>query len=76
LRNLFDEYFQGIYVRDDSQEEFVVNDGVEDSYTVSLIQLEVETVEQGILALVTQKGPDPDGISPLILKKIGRVVKL
>jgi hypothetical protein len=32
-------------------------------------------VEQGILALDTQKVPGPDGISPLILKKIGLVVK-
>jgi hypothetical protein len=29
-------------VRDDSQEDFVVDDGVEDSSTVSLIQLEEE----------------------------------
>jgi hypothetical protein len=45
-----------IKVRYDSQEDFVVNDGVEDSSTVSLIQLEEETVEQDILALDTQKG--------------------
>jgi hypothetical protein len=45
-----------------------VDDGVEDSSTVSLIQLGEETVEQGILALDTQKGPGPDGISPLIRK--------
>jgi hypothetical protein len=32
-------------------------------------------VEQGILALDTQKGPGPDGISPLILKKIVLVSK-
>jgi hypothetical protein len=32
-------------------------------------------VEQGILASDIQKGPWPDGISPLILKKIGLVVK-
>jgi hypothetical protein len=32
-------------------------------------------VKQGILALDTQKGPGPDGISPLILKKIVLVVK-
>jgi hypothetical protein len=62
-------------VRDDSQEDFVVDDGIEDSCTVSLIQLQEETVEQGILALDTQKGPGPDGISPLILKKIVVVVK-
>jgi hypothetical protein len=37
-----------------------VNDGVEDSSTVSLIQLEEETVEQGVLALDTQKGPGPN----------------
>jgi hypothetical protein len=43
---------------------------IEDSSTVSLIQLEEETVERGILALDTQKGPGPDGISPLILKKM------
>jgi hypothetical protein len=68
--NLFGEYFQIVYVRDYSQEYFVVDDdGVEDSSTVSLIQLEKETVEQGILALDTQKNPGPDGIFPLILKK-------
>jgi hypothetical protein len=55
IANLFGKYFQGVYVRDDSQEDFVVNDGVEDSSTVSLIQLEEETVEHGILALDTQK---------------------
>jgi hypothetical protein len=54
-------------VRDDSQEDFVVDDGVEDFSTVLLIQLEEETVEQGTLALDTQKGPGPDGISPVIL---------
>jgi hypothetical protein len=32
-------------------------------------------VERSILALDTQKGPDPDGISPLLLKKIVLVVK-
>jgi hypothetical protein len=32
-------------------------------------------VEQGILALDTQKGLGPDGISPLILKKIVLVSK-
>jgi hypothetical protein len=52
-----------------------VDDGVVDSSTVLLIQLEEETVEQGILALDTQKGSEPDWISPLILKKIGLVVK-
>jgi hypothetical protein len=69
------EYFQGVYVRDNSQKDFVVDGGVEDSSTVSLIQLEEETVERGIVALNTQKGPGPDGISPLILKKIVQVVK-
>jgi hypothetical protein len=62
-------------VRDDSQEDFVVDDGVEDSSLVSLIQLEEDTVEQGILTIDTQKGPGPDGISPLILKRIWLVVK-
>jgi hypothetical protein len=57
-------------VRDDLQEDFVVDHSVEDFSIVSLIQLEKETVEQGIMALNTQKGPDgPDGISPLILKR-------
>jgi hypothetical protein len=50
-------------VNGESQEDFVVQDGVEDSSTVLLIQLEEETVEQGILTLDTQKGPGPDGIS-------------
>jgi hypothetical protein len=63
---LLGEYFQGVYVRDESQQDFVVDDGVEDSSILSLIQLEGKTVEQGILALDTQKGPEPDG---LILKK-------
>jgi hypothetical protein len=39
-----------------------VDNGVQDSSTVSLVQIEVETVEQGILALDTQKGPGHDGI--------------
>jgi hypothetical protein len=60
-------FFQGVYVRDSSQENFVVDDCVEDFSTVSLIQLEDETVEQGILALDTQKSPGPDGISLLYL---------
>jgi hypothetical protein len=55
-------------VRNSSEEDFVVDEGVEDSSTVSLIQLEEETVE-------TRKGPGPDGISPLVLKKILQVVK-
>jgi hypothetical protein len=42
------------------QEDFIVDGGVEDSSTVSLIQLEEETVERGIVALDTQKGPGPD----------------
>jgi hypothetical protein len=37
-----------------------VDDGVEDYSTVSLIQLEEGTLEQGIVALDTQKGPGPD----------------
>jgi hypothetical protein len=40
IANLFGEYFQGVYVMDDSWEDFVVDDGVENSSTVSLIQLE------------------------------------
>jgi hypothetical protein len=40
IADLFLQYFQGVFVEDDS---------VEDSSTVSLIQLEEETVEQGIL---------------------------
>jgi hypothetical protein len=42
-------------VRDDLQEHFVVTDDIKDSFTVSLIQLEEETVEEGILALGTKK---------------------
>jgi hypothetical protein len=57
------------------QEDFIVDGGVEDSSTVSLIQLEEETVERGIVALDTQKGPGPDGIPSLILKMILLVVK-
>jgi hypothetical protein len=70
IANLFGEYCQGVYVRDDLQEDFVVDVGVGESSTVKLIQLEEKTVEQGIWALDTQKGPEPDGISPVILKKI------
>jgi hypothetical protein len=75
IANLFGEYFQDVYMMDDLQDDFVVDDGVEDSSTVLLSQLEEVTMEQGILALDTQKGPGPDLISPLILKKIGLVVK-
>jgi hypothetical protein len=42
---------------DNLQEDCVVDDGIEDSSAVSLIQLEEETVERVILALDTQKGP-------------------
>jgi hypothetical protein len=49
IANLFGEHFQAVYVRDDPREDFVVNDSVEDSSTVLLIQLVEETVEQGIL---------------------------
>jgi hypothetical protein len=75
IADLFGEYYQCVYVRVSSQENFVVDDGVEDFSTVLLILLEEETVEQGILALDTQNGPGPDGISPVILKKIVLVVK-
>jgi hypothetical protein len=49
--DLFCEYFQGVYVRDNLQKDFVVDSGVKDSSTFLLIQLEEETVKQGILAL-------------------------
>jgi hypothetical protein len=62
-------------VSDNSQEDFVVDDGVENSSTVSLIQLKEATVKHGILTLDTQKGLGPDGISPLILKEIVLIVK-
>jgi hypothetical protein len=39
IADLFGEYFQCVYVRVDSQEDFVVDDSGEDSFTVSLIQL-------------------------------------
>jgi hypothetical protein len=39
------------------------------------IELEEETVEQGILASDTKKSSGPDGISPVILEKIVLVVK-
>jgi hypothetical protein len=58
-----------------SMEDFVVKDSIEDSFTVMLIQLEEDTVEQGILVLDTPKATGWDGISPLILKKIVLVVK-
>jgi hypothetical protein len=61
IADLFGDYFQGVYVSDSSQEDFVVDDGVEDSFAVLLIQLEEETVEKGILALDKQKGPGTDG---------------
>jgi hypothetical protein len=75
IADLLGEYSQGVYVRDNSQEDFVVTGGVEDSSTALLIQLEEETIERNIVALDTQNGPGPDGISPLILKKIVLVVK-
>jgi hypothetical protein len=62
-------------VRDNLQEDLVVDDSVEDASTVSLIQFEKETVQRGILALDTQKSPGPGGISSLILKKIMLVLK-
>jgi hypothetical protein len=68
ITDLFGDYFQDVYVRDSSQEDFGVDAGVEDFSAVSLIQLEKETVEQGILTLDTQNRPGFDGISPLILK--------
>jgi hypothetical protein len=37
-----------------------MDDGVEGSYTISLIQLEEETVEQGVLALAAQNGDGLD----------------
>jgi hypothetical protein len=49
-------------MRDSSQEDFIV-DGVEDFSTVSLIQLEEETLEQGILALDTQKAQKALGLT-------------
>jgi hypothetical protein len=52
IADLFGKYFQGVYVRDNSQENFVVDGGVEDSSTVSLIQLKEETVEQDIFVMV------------------------
>jgi hypothetical protein len=51
LANLFGKYFQGVYVRGDSHADFVMDDGVEDNSTVSLIQVEEETMEWSILAL-------------------------
>jgi hypothetical protein len=64
IADLFGEYIQGVYVRDNLQEGFVVDGCVEE-----------ETVGQGIVALDPKKGPEPDGIPPLILKKIVLVVK-
>jgi hypothetical protein len=53
---LFSEYFQSVYVRDNSQEDFVVDGGVEDSSTVSLIQLEEKLWSaSGALWLWTRK---------------------
>jgi hypothetical protein len=70
IADLFGEYFQGVYVfMDNLQEDFFVDGGVGDSSTVSLIQLEEETMKRGIVALHMQKGLGLDGISPLILKK-------
>jgi shikimate kinase len=65
IADLFGEYFQGVYVSDNKEEDSVVDGGFEDSSTVLLIQLKEETV-----ALNTQKGPGPDEISPLIRKQI------
>jgi hypothetical protein len=70
IADLFGEYFQGVYVRDNSQEDFVVDGGIEDSSTVLLIQLEERTVERGIVALDTQKGPGFDGIKMVVKKPL------
>jgi hypothetical protein len=64
IADLFGVYIQGVYVRDNSQEGFIMDGGVEE-----------ETVGRGIVALDTKKGPEPDGIPLLILKKIVLVVK-
>jgi hypothetical protein len=64
LAHVTHDYFQGVYTRDNSQENLVVNDGVEE-----------ETVQRGIVAVDKQKDPGPDGIFPLILTKIVLIVK-
>jgi hypothetical protein len=46
---------------ENSQEDCVVDDGIDDSSTVSLIQLEEETVERVVLALDTKKALGPMG---------------
>jgi hypothetical protein len=65
IANLFGEYFQCVYVRD---RRILLWTTV--LRIPPLIQLEEETVEQGILALHTQKSPGSDRVSPLFLKKI------
>jgi hypothetical protein len=37
IADLLGEYFQGVYVRDNSHEDFVVDGGVEDSSTALLL---------------------------------------
>jgi hypothetical protein len=37
IADLFGEYCQGVYVRDSSQQDFVFDDSVDNSSTVSLI---------------------------------------
>jgi hypothetical protein len=56
IRTKSPKHMKGVYVRDNSQEDFYWDGGFEGSSTVSLIQLEEETVEQGILSLKWRTG--------------------
>jgi hypothetical protein len=72
IADLFAGYFQGGFVNDLSVENAnEYDEGSGDPSVLSLIQL----TEVTLMNLEEKKRPDPDGISPLMLKKIFLGVK-
>jgi hypothetical protein len=75
IGNLFANFFQEVYVKDDESSNMIDMPNLEQNPPkVSLIQFTESDIVEVILDLDEQKGPGPDGISPLILKKLALAV--
>jgi hypothetical protein len=75
IANLFAGFFQSVYVRDDwILDRDLPTPG--DGHKMSAIEVSKDDVECAFLGLDINKGPGPDEIAPVILRRLAWVVKV
>lgn len=70
---LFSDFFRKVYIADDSASA-VQPFGIDKITDVREYELTIKEVRQALRSIDTSKGPVPDGISPLLLKRCANVL--